>query len=201
MDGCQAEPPLTRGGLPPLGAGNQRFASVGTCTADCARAGLSTCTAQPAQQAVTGQPDGQKVTLGSAECSVLDVAFTGGTIAPRRLVPDVILHLGTSDAEARVRIEASRTGAGEGYSLVHWINGLTPDAQKCSTQIEGDRARLDLSQACTFVDNVAHLRLTTSGPGRVEIDAVEVEPCSFRLVGQKAPEDCVKAPSIPGGAT
>lgn len=200
--GCQADPPTSSGQRSAIPVSEQRYASLATCTPFCQAGQCSpSCTGlECAQQLVTGAPDGRPVVLGAADCHVLDLAFNGGTIAPRRAITDLIIHVGRVDDGVRVFVEASATGLD--YQLVGWINGAPPNTTsvaRCSARQDGDRVLIDLSAGeldagCNSVQSASHLRLSIEekqavGPS-IEIDAVEVEPCSFRPSGQPSDESC-----------
>ena len=162
---CQAvEPPLYD--VPPIGAGQGKYATVGRCFAPNAP---GACPGSACGQNAVGLPDNKVVELQG--CGTLDAIFTGGTVLSVVGRPDLAIHIGENKGGSAL-IEASEDGFA--YTIVGYINsapaGTSP---RCIAKIDGQRVLVDMS-SCHVIFNVVFIRLSKLSPTvGISIDAVE----------------------------
>jgi len=144
---------------------------------------------------VLGEPDKVSVDLGL--CRSLEVYFLSGTIVvnnPNRtrpesgsFNPDIAIHLSLEEG-AGVQVYALSRAGGADPELVAFIGTPPSDiietriAEQCVFPIVNGIAKIDLA-ACKPVANITALRISLVdifGSNRAFIDAVEVEPESFK---------------------
>jgi hypothetical protein len=167
VGGCFAESPETSdGGLPP-GKGNRP--SVATCTNPSGQK-VPACPGSSCAQNALGAPDGKTVDL--AQCEILDLVFTGGTIInDTKKAPDLAFTLGSSAGSTRIGASAD----GVSFKVIAFIGKLPAGTDStCAAELSGGRA-LVYFERCETIAAASFIQLVrdTTVKGSATVDAVE----------------------------